>query len=223
MLKDSPRALALTPYDSNVPSITRKTATGRPRRDAAQARLFDAVERLLAAGESYTALGIGRICEEAGVARSAFYTNFANKAELLLEVVASATENIFSVSRAWAEGDRLPGKDELEAAIADSLRVWREHAPLVAAYLELSTYDPQVGAYWQEQFGTIIDAVQRRIEHEQRAGKIPKTLDPRTTAQFIVFGAERLAAQHVATRDAAEDAALARHTADSMWRMMYGG
>ena len=67
-----------------MPSITRKTASGRTRRDAVQAELLDAVERLLEAGESYTSLGVQRICDEAGVARSAFYTNFANKSELLL-------------------------------------------------------------------------------------------------------------------------------------------
>lgn len=203
-------------------SITRKSATGRTRRNAVQAELFEAVERLLAAGESYTALGIARICEEAGVARSAFYTNFASKAELLLAVIESATENIFTVSLAWAEGDPAPGKDVLEAGVADSLRVWREHAPLVAAYLELSAYDPQVGDYWRESFGTLIDAIERRIRREQAKGSVSAAVDPRTTAQYMVFGAERLAAEHIPNQDAGHDAALARNIADCSWRMIYG-
>jgi AcrR family transcriptional regulator len=205
-----------------MPSITRKLPSGRTRRDAVAGELLRTVERLLDAGESYTALGTRRICEEAGVARSAFYTNFASKSELLLAVVADATESIFSVSRAWTESDARLGKPELQKTMENSIRVWREHRALLAAYFEVSAYDPEVAEYWGEQFETIIDAIERRITSEQRSGSIDPTLDPRSTAQFIVYAGQRMAAEQVNHHGPENDAAVAGHVADIIWKILYG-
>ena len=205
-----------------MPSITRKTASGRTRRDAVQAELLDAVERLLEAGESYTSLGVQRICDEAGVARSAFYSNFANKSELLLAALESVMENVFAESRGWALADPPPGKKALEATMANTLRNWRAHAPVLRAYFEVSAYDTEVAHFWRGQFASVIDAMQKRIESEQHRRRIPKRLDPRIMAEFIVYSGERLAAEHIATNDATHDPALARQTAEIIWRILYG-
>jgi TetR/AcrR family transcriptional regulator, ethionamide resistance regulator len=207
-----------------MPSITRKTASGRTRRDAVRGELLVGVERLLAAGESYTALGVQRICEEAGVSRSAFYANFANKSELLVAVVESATESIFEVTREWTDSDPYLGKAELAATMAHSVRVWREHYPLLAAYLEVSAYDHEIGSYWRKQFEEMIVSIQRRITVDQRAGLIANTLNPRTTAEFIVYAGERIAAEHVGREGqaAATDDALGRDMAEIIWTLLYG-
>jgi AcrR family transcriptional regulator len=205
-----------------MPSITRKMPSGRTRRDAVYDELLSAVERLLSEGESFTALGTRRICHEAGVARSAFYTNFASKSDLLLAVVESATENIFTVTRAWTEGDASAGKLGLAATMLNSIKVWREHSALLAAYFEVSAYDPKVAAYWRDEFDAIIHLIERRIEHDQATGLVDPTLDPKATAAFIVYAGQRMASEQVTVGDPASDEAAARHVADIIWKILYG-
>lgn len=106
--------------------------------------------------------------------------------------------------------------------MANTLRNWRAHAPVLRAYFEVSAYDHEVAHFWRGQFASIIDAIQKRIESEQHRRRIPKRLDPRTMAEVIVYSGERLAAEHIATKDATHDPALARQTAEIIWRLLYG-
>ncbi|WP_372792169.1 TetR/AcrR family transcriptional regulator, partial [Paraconexibacter sp.] len=63
--------------------MTRRSgATTRSRRAAVEQQVLGAVERLLTDGESFTALPVGRIADEAGMARTTFYGHFPDKSTL---------------------------------------------------------------------------------------------------------------------------------------------
>ena len=199
---------------------TRKVSSGRTRRNGVTRDVIDATVRCLSAGESVTSLGIQRICEEAGVARSAFYKNFADKTDLLRRVVADATADLFDTACAWAAGSG--GRESMVTAHWNTVRVWREHAPLLRAYFEAAAYDPELAAIWDDRMRAVVTVMKERIINGQRDGSVPDDLDAQTVAEFIVYGFERLTAQHIATAPASADKAFARSISEVGWRLIYG-
>jgi TetR/AcrR family transcriptional regulator, ethionamide resistance regulator len=199
---------------------TRKVPSGRTRRNGVTRDVIDATVRCLSAGESVTNLGIQRICEEAGVARSAFYKNFADKTDLLRRVVAEATADLFDTARAWAAG--TGARESMVVAHWNTVRVWREHAPLLRAYFEAAAYHPELAAIWDDRMKAVVAVMRERIGNGQRDGSVPKDLDAQTVAEFVVYGFERLTAQHIATAPASADKKFARSIAEVGWRLIYG-
>jgi TetR/AcrR family transcriptional regulator, ethionamide resistance regulator len=199
---------------------TRKVSSGRTRRNGVTRDVIDATVRCLSAGESVTSLGIQRICEEAGVARSAFYKNFADKTDLLRRVVADATADLFDTACAWAAGSG--GRESMVTAHWNTVRVWREHAPLLRAYFEVAAYHPELAAIWDDRMKTVVTVMKERISTGQQDGSVPDDLDAQTVAEFIVYGFERLTAQHIAAAPASADKAFARSISEVGWRLIYG-
>lgn len=195
-------------------------ASGRTRRNAVAEDVIDATLRCLSAGESFVGLGIQRICDEAGVARSAFYTNFTDKGDLLRRVVADATGDLFDTACAWAAGSS--GKEPMIEAHANTVRVWRRHAPLLRAYFEAASHDPELAAVWDERMRQVVDLMRGRVIAARRDRTDADDLDPQTVAEFIVYGFERLTAQHIATAPASADADFVRSISEIGWRLIYG-
>jgi TetR/AcrR family transcriptional regulator, ethionamide resistance regulator len=198
----------------------RKAPSGRTRRNAVARDVIDATIRCLSSGESFTNLGVQRICEEAGVARSAFYKNFTDKADLLRRVVAEATADLFETACAWVAG--TGGKTSMIAAQTNTVQVWREHAPLLKAYFETAAYEPEIAALWNERLQEVVAFMRQRITAGQRDGRVSTDLDAQTVAEFIVYGFERLTARHIASAPASADRAFARAISEIGWTLIYG-
>lgn len=56
----------------------------------------------------------------------------------------------------------------------------------------------------------------------ERDGSVPEDLEAQTVAEFIVYGFERLTAQHIATAPASTDKKFARSISEVGWRLIYG-
>lgn len=197
-----------------------KTPTGRTRRDAARGDVLTALERLLERGESFTALGVQEICDEAGVARSAFYLNFSDKADALLGLVGSATQDLFRASLEWIESYPDGGFEGLVRTQGHTIRTWRRSAAVVKAYFEASQYDDKLASYWEGQLASLVEALRSRIEQRQVAGLVSAQLDPRACAEVIVYGAERLTAKHVGGGSRRADTELAHGVASMLWTLL---
>lgn len=204
-----------------MPSVTRSPAAARRAgRAAVEAQVLAAVERLLAAGESFTTLGIARIAAEAGMARTTFYGHFADKPTLLVRLAAAATSDLFATATAWTED---PDRDlaGLEQTVARLLAEYRRHAPLLQALAEVAAYEPEVEAFWRRTVDAFAGVIERYLERDRAAGRAPAALDPASTAVFLAWGTERTLAMHVrAQPDPATDAALARGIAAATWAAM---
>ncbi len=199
-----------------MPSVTRRAARSPEHREAVVAELARAVRRLLLEGHGYTALGVQRIADEAGIARSTFYLYFPDKTALLMRIAESATEALFAAAESWVQYG-FADIGALESTILDVVAQQREHAVLLAALSEVSGYDQEVAAFWRGRVGGFIDLLARRIRDGQEAGTIAATLDPATTAAWTAWGVERLLAQHVAEKPESEDPALASGLARAIW------
>jgi AcrR family transcriptional regulator len=174
-----------------------------------------ATERLLVGGAGFTELGVKQIADEAGIARSTFYLHFRDKTDLLLRLARETNLQIFEVGEDWQP--IAGGLDQLVRGFADVIAVYRDRAAVVAAIHEVSGYDPVVRDFWDGEVAKFAERMRVILVEEQRAGRVAADLDPDTAARVMSWGGERVIARHVATRDPADDAKLARELAMQRW------
>lgn len=205
-----------------MPSVASRGKNGRARRGTVEQHVFDAVERLLAGGESFTALGVQRIADEAGIARSSFYMNFTDKSDLLMRLSEAATRDLFGVAEQWLAGEGALTRDGLHATFMAIIREYRRHAPALNAMNEVAGYDPEVAAFWRERITRFAAGVAARLEFDRAAGRVADDVDPAFTAHWVAWGAERSVSQHVAA-GGTDDERLAGAVCRSVWWSLYGG
>jgi TetR/AcrR family transcriptional regulator, ethionamide resistance regulator len=131
--------------------------------------MIEATERLLAAGSSYAELTIEQIAREAGQSRTSFYFLFEDKRDLLEAAAGELTDFVAGAAERWL-ADPDAGRDELEDALLTLVHGFIEHAPLLRAVVETSTYDPAVANFWRALVGRYIEATTARLCDSAAAG-----------------------------------------------------
>lgn len=153
-----------------MPSITRtRTADSQDaRRPAIEERLLEATETLLADGTPYTRLSVGKLCREAGIARSTFYVYFRDKGDLVAHLAERMVGQLSAAASAWWE----PGSDreDLLAATRRLVMLYREHTALFAALTETAAYDADLRALQEEIVRRHASPLRELIEHGRREG-----------------------------------------------------
>jgi len=140
-----------------------------PKRAAVQKAVLRATEELLEAGASWADLGVERITTAAGISRTAFYFYFRDKRELLMRLTEEITEDLYVEAERWYHGDGEP-EDVMREAIGKISALYREHAPLIKAIVEVSTYDDEVAVFWRSLLERFVTASTERIAAEQALG-----------------------------------------------------
>ena len=131
-----------------MPSVVKARSTASERRDAAEERALQAVERLMEEGLSYTEMPVLRIAREAGMARSTFYMHFADKTELLIRLGDHATDELFVVAESWWRGDHSEGIPGVVRTMRSMIAGFRRHDRMLLALTEVAAYEPAVAAFW---------------------------------------------------------------------------
>lgn len=144
----------------------------------------------LAEKGSFRDLTIDQISRSAGVSRPAFYTHFSDKGELLLAAVAEVSEQLYGMADRWWHGAGPPA-ERVRRAIDGVVSVYADHALVLRIAAEVSTYDEEVRALWLDLAERFIEATADHIRSEQDVGLIPRTLEPRPTAESLFWMAER--------------------------------
>ena len=206
-----------------MPTVTKSKASGRQRREAIEADVLRAVEKLMAEGYSYTELPVQRIAEEAGIARSTFYVHYPDKAQLLIRMGNIASVGLFMAAEGWWQGDHRDGPEGVAATMERMIAGFREHDRVLLAVVELAGYEPEVARYWQERVGAFIAVVRARLDDLVRAGEVSPAIDTASTAAVLTRMVERSIAQHVLeTSDASGDAGLAATLGRAIWLTTFG-
>jgi AcrR family transcriptional regulator len=199
-----------------MPSITRRNGRAS-HRASAEERILATTQRLLAAGTSFTELGLQRIAAEAGVARSTLYGHFPDKSHLLTRLAGNMVGASFAAIAPWTPDGPDGGLDGFIKLFRQVIRVYREHAAVLTALDEVSAYDAFVAEYWQSRLGQFVENAERVLISEQRAGRAPASIDAAMASRLNVLGGHRFIACHVATDDGSGDDSAARELASTWW------
>jgi AcrR family transcriptional regulator len=144
----------------------------------------------LAEKGSFRELSVDEIARSAGISRSAFYTHFQDKQELLLVAVGQVSEELYAMADQWWHGVGPPA-ERVRRAISGVVSVYAGEAGLLRIATEVSTYDDEVRELWLDIAERFIEATADHVRSEQEVGLIPRTLDPRSTAESLYWMAER--------------------------------
>ncbi|HEY5143096.1 MAG TPA: TetR/AcrR family transcriptional regulator [Solirubrobacteraceae bacterium] len=192
-------------------SAQRRGGTTTAKRAAVQAAVLTATEELLSEGASYADLGIERIATRAGISRTAFYFYFADKRELLMRLTEDVTELLLEQADIWWSGDGDPAA-QLRVALTNIAGLYDEHAVLLRAVVEVSTYDEEVAQFWRGLIGQFVEATERRIELERSGGRSTCPA-PGATAFALTWMVERTYYQQLVQSERIQrDAAVAALT-----------
>jgi len=147
-----------------VAVLSRARAGTSERRREAERGFLSATEALLDEGSSYAELSVERIASRAGRPRTAFYLYFRDKRELLMRLTEDVTQVMYQDADGWWSGTR--GRGDIRPVSERMLHTWAEHASLLGAVVEASTYDAEIGEFWRGVVERFIEATERRLVEE---------------------------------------------------------
>ncbi|MGO1307769.1 MAG: TetR/AcrR family transcriptional regulator, partial [Microbacterium gubbeenense] len=169
-----------------------QNAPSRRSRESTRARLLDAAAGVFAEvglGEA----SVERICERAGFTRGAFYSNFASKDEMFLELATAVARERVSVVRARI--DEISAAGEFNRGDADVLVIIR--ALDIVGDDRLSTLlmneisiramrDAEFAAAYLEQIGEITDEIVQLIDEIVESKDLRLRVPSHDAARIIV-------------------------------------
>jgi AcrR family transcriptional regulator len=169
--------------------MTQAAEDRRTRRETVRAALCRALLELLET-TAFKDVSVDDIAVAAGIKRSAFYFYFRDKQDLLVATAADTAEALYAEADRWWHGHGPPER-RLQEALRGIAGLYERHAALLRAATEVSTYDDEVRVFWRELIERFIEGTATHLESEERAGRVPASLDPRATAESLVWMAER--------------------------------
>ncbi|WP_394619500.1 TetR/AcrR family transcriptional regulator [Lentzea sp. JNUCC 0626] len=193
-------------------SITRRPSKKAERQAEVEAAVLGATERLLRDGTAFTELGVQRIADAAGIARSTFYLYFRDKTDVMRRITENLGRAAFE-----APGTVTADLESITRSQVEIFAFYRERAHLLAAIVEVSGYEPEIRDVWNAAVQRFADNMTRMLEEEQEAGRTSADLVPHTCAEVIVWGGMRAIAHQVATNGLESDLAVARELAANQW------
>ncbi len=160
----------------------------RRRREDVRAALVRAMVEL-ADDASFRDLTVDEIARRAGLSRSAFYFYFRDKQDLLSGAAEEVVEDLYREADRWWHGEG-EAEARVRRALSGVASLYARHGRLLGLAVEVSTYDPEIGAVWRALISRFVDATVEHIRAEQAAGNVGD-LDPLATTEPLVWMTER--------------------------------
>jgi AcrR family transcriptional regulator len=170
----------------------RAAATRKGRRDRREQARADVLRSALELAEQspFRDVTVDEIARAAGLSRSAFYTHFRDKHDLLQAAVTDVADELYRMADRWWHGTGPPA-ERIRRALEGVVAVYAEQASLLRVATEVSTYDEEVRGIWMGIIERFVEATAEHIRSEQEKGLIPASLDPHGTAEALVWMNER--------------------------------
>lgn len=161
----------------------------RARRESVRAALCDALLGLVDE-TPFKDISVDDIARAAGIKRSAFYVHFSDKQDLLVAAAGDTADALYREADRWWHGGGPP-EERLTGALSGIAELYDRHSSLLRAATEVSTYDDDVRVFWRGIVERFIEATADHLRREQAVGRVPHALEPRATAESLVWMAER--------------------------------
>jgi len=196
-------------------------AVSRERQEAIRERLLAAVETVTGDGESLRDVSVARLAKAAGISRATFYIYFADKGDLLTAWFAQVVEELIEAARGWWQLGADATRDDLRAAFAQVVAVYRPNFARIAAVYDEAAYDPAL----REQVAGLVSAgiagLEDHIKRGQRQGSVDPELLAHETAAWLGWMVERGLRNIVGPATEDDVAALLEAHADLVWHTLY--
>jgi AcrR family transcriptional regulator len=160
----------------------------RRTRDEVQAAVRDALVEMLAE-RPFKDVTVDELARRASLSRTAFYFYYPDKNEVLKEAAEALAAEIYTEADRWWHGQGPP-EQLVREALEGIARVFSEHADMLRAAVEATTYDPEFRAFYESLIRRFVDATAEHLRREQDAGTV-RTLEADTVAEALVWMAER--------------------------------
>jgi AcrR family transcriptional regulator len=211
----------MTPPNRTAPPSRSPRRSRADRRAEIRDRLLGAVEQLMGEGESYTVLSVERIVREAGISRATFYVYFEDKGDLLRALAEDFIDRILVAAADWWTLPADADKSQLRAVMRAIFDAYIPHKVVMAGVVEVASYDSGL----QQRFGALLERtiseVARHIERGQLGGYVTPGIDPRRTAAWLTWMAERGLYQLVAPAPEPAVERLLDAITDITWNTLY--
>jgi TetR/AcrR family transcriptional regulator, ethionamide resistance regulator len=168
--------------------VAHREGPATAKRAQIQADVLRATEALLAGGSSYADLNVEKIATAAGISRTAFYFYFRDKRDLLMRLAGDVSELLYAQADVWFSGGGEDPEQEIRDALTRIAALYEEHAVLIRAVVEVSTYEEDIATFWRGLLSRFVDATARRIEDN---GAGPTGTTAQATAFALVWMVER--------------------------------
>ena len=161
----------------------------RARRESVRAALCDALLDLVEQ-TPFKDISVDDVARAAGIKRSAFYVYFSDKQDLLVAAASETAESLYREADRWWHGTG-PSEERLIEALAVMAELYERHGSLLRVATEVATYDDELRVFWRGIVERFIAATETHLRREQEARRVPRALEPRATAESLVWMAER--------------------------------
>ncbi len=201
---------------SRVKSVTINKSTEVDRRTHTRQQIIDATRKLLAQGEAFARLSIGRIVVVAGVSRATFYLHFRTKRELVAALAQSETGAWATIAAPFLDDPRAD-RAVLSVVVRQLVDLWREHRAVLAGIIELAEYDDDTRAAWRDTAAEVARMVATSMRC-RRPELSPAEADYRS--RLLVWAGERFLHQEAGQPMPDHDRLLIESLTELFWRMV---
>jgi AcrR family transcriptional regulator len=168
--------------------VSSQQASRRRTREEVQEAVRGALVELLAE-RPFKDVTVDELARRAGLSRTAFYFYYPDKNEVLKEAANAAAGEVYAEADRWWHGEGPPVKLVREA-LEGIAAVYCQHADMLRAAVEATTYDAEFRAFYESLIRRFVDATADHLRRELDAGRL-RPVDPDSIAEALVWMAER--------------------------------
>lgn len=183
--------------------------------------MFAAVERMLREGTRFTEISVQQMADEAGIARSTFYTHFRDKTQVLSRLANTINDRTLDLVEQWDPSGPNGGLEGFQEFFVKVIADLRKNFIVLSAIREIAGYDADINEFYTSNLERAEAAVRKSLLAEQHAGRTPAALDPGAAGKVIVWGGYQAIVRHVSVDDGSGDEALSRELAQIWWHGAY--
>lgn len=169
--------------------------------------MLAAMERLVEQGQNFATLTVEQLAREAGIARATFYLHFADKGELVAQLMGRLTQEIVGSAGDWFEAKGQSGPQTVKQALTGIISTFRKHHAILAAVEATKAHDETVARLHGEMMAKLCERSRRAVAAVKQGvpeGDVPWNM----LADALTWSVEQYCAQVAGQYDAAQLNAL---------------
>lgn len=179
----------------------------------------DALVRLTSDGTAFADLGVERILNHTGVARSTFYSRYGDKSGLLVALSDQTLARLYEGAKAWIRRGSDATREDVLGGMRQILHAYREDEPVMRAVAEST--DPEVRAAYVAGVDGFTRAVTRMIRRGAREGRM-RDVPGTETASVLAWATENTVRRAAVAPSAKRADALLAALGDVVWTTLFG-